>query len=141
MSVIAVSFADAIRSIPDDTPRRSHGRTPEEGLDCAGLMFHVYRECGIDLSDLDVPYTESQEINLIAGRIPEMQILRRFEDITRKTYRRQDEDGDIWVVVATRCKHFSIFAENNVYHMADRLRCRSADRMRGFVVRSFRMKG
>ena len=49
----------AFSILPKQIPWQHHGRK-SDGIDCAGLVFHIYRTAGHSIDHLDFPYDETE---------------------------------------------------------------------------------
>ena len=92
-----MTWAQAIAAVAPRVTWVHHGRDPDKGMDCVGLILCVYRIKGIDLFDLDVPYSiRDYQKRRRAGLVVE-RLLRRFREVPLTGAL---EDGDVLV---TRC--------------------------------------
>lgn len=106
-------FAKAIAELPSGLTWRSHGRDPSAGLDCIGFALWVYRQAGIDLSHLDMPYGERDVHNLrrtwlIARRMTKGG---EFQEISVV---RPWADGDVLIL---RRNHLTVFVGGRAWEV------------------------
>lgn len=128
-------------SLPRHVPRKNHGRNPTEGFDCAGLPIWMYAQAGIDISDVDVPYTQASAKRLNAAGMMEQRLSRLFDNVTDLVRSGDDRDGDIWLFnCGNRLRHIGVFVDGLVYHVAEDLIKKDAYRVRPIVLAAFRLR-
>ena len=92
-------------------PFRLHGRSPEDGLDCYGLVMEVYRRMGIDLFDYD--YDDSPR-NTGADLFEEHKA-HEFSEVVGPP-----QEGDVVVLGNGMGTHCGVFVRGNrVLHARD----------------------
>ena len=115
----------AMRRVSLSVPWVHHGRDPRHGMDCVGLLICVYSLRGIDVSDLDVPYSirdwrQERRAGLLVERLSV-----RFREVPLHGL----EDGDVLVTkVEGAPSHPAIVVGDHAHQMTatgirrDRLR-------------------
>lgn len=105
-----------MESLAHPVPYVHHGRSPQ-GLDCIGLIFWVYRQIGLSIDHLDVPYSENDAHRPTRVR----QILRQLA----KTFDRLHPfdpllDGDVVLIRndGKDANHLGLFMEGRLWHMS-----------------------
>jgi cell wall-associated NlpC family hydrolase len=107
--------------------RQNHGRTPEKGLDCTGLVLWLYGQSGLDLYPLDLPYgEEAQRDSRNAARAAAIAVSRGGFAQVRPFDATRLRTGDMVVIRAglpglPRTAHLGIVVDEDVYHFADKL--------------------
>lgn len=131
-----------ISEMPKDVQWKHHGRSPEEGLDCAGLVLWILYQLYVDTSSLDLPY-EPDDLKNPELRERTISILEsRTVDVTKDWLCSQRKDGDVvtYIHLKGSCLHLGIYASDKIYEMDDRLRIRDAKRLMPFIHRVFRFE-
>jgi hypothetical protein len=131
LSPFATRLIAAAESLSPDTPRQEHGRTPEEGLDCLGLVIWLYEQAGVPLTYLDRPYSRLESTahprraTLRAVAIGTLHGPFRIVKAFDHHYWR---DGDV-VLISEPTMHLGVVANGNIYHFTDRLHVTPSDRL------------
>jgi cell wall-associated NlpC family hydrolase len=87
-----------------------HGRDPRTGLDCVGLVIWVYRQCGIDLSDLDLPYGVRECTRARSQATLQRRLEKRFAPVTGDL-----AEGDVLLLRGEA--HLAIVVKGGVWYM------------------------
>ena len=132
-------FRVATTRVPIDAPRRHHGRTPEEGFDCVGLVLFLYREAGHGIDELDMPYGERDARRPQRREWITARLATRFGTLAEHVRFR---DGDVLLIGNTaRQLHLGVVVNDLVFQMgADRVRRVPLARVAPWVGMAFRLK-
>jgi cell wall-associated NlpC family hydrolase len=89
-------FSAALTSIRPDVPWLHHGRDPQIGLDCFGLVFAIYGAAGMPINHLDMAYGERDHLRPKRTRLILSRVMQAFRMMGKG-------DGlTAWPVVAPR---------------------------------------
>lgn len=134
------NLIDILETIPTDVARTPHGRSPDEGLDCAGLVLWAMKQWGRDISHLDLPYRHedigSKELQLLLLD----QLRHNLIDVTEGWLAGFEKDGDI-VLWRGRdgMAHVALYADRKVFEMADSLKIWQSRRVKLMMAAAFRL--
>lgn len=97
-------------------PYVAHGRDPNVGLDCAGLVFALYRAAGLAIDDLDVPYGNRDHARGRASQLIAQGLDKRFKRVP-KTTPREVADGDVLVIGKETSNHLAVALRGTAIEM------------------------
>lgn len=132
----ATDWRNALKMLPLNVARRPHGRTIEQGIDCVGLIFVMYKLVGVDLKDCDVPYGQHAYRPIAPGdalakaqrdrlsRLLQSRLTMKFKRV--ECYDPVDvRSGDIILLGETGSEnHVGIFIDGMLIQMGDKIRVR-----------------
>lgn len=124
-------------ALPAGIPYVHHGRD-RAGLDCIGLVFLVFREVGLSIDHLDVPYSELDAHRPHRFRVILTQLDKAFDRLHPADGL---VDGDVVLVRndGRDANHLGVYCDGRVWHMSGRsLRPLPLYRVRAHVAATFR---
>lgn len=110
------NFRNALAAVPVSVPYLSHGRDPKTGLDCIGMVLAVYKNAGINIDDLDVPYSRRDESRPDRATLMVNRLALGFVEIP-KTTPNNCREGDVLVIGKNENNHLALFINGMVVEM------------------------
>lgn len=123
----APDFRAALAKIPRGVKYVHHGRNPETGLDCCGLILAVYRLAGLPIDSLDVPYGCRDVVRPHRNRMILQQVMKEFRMLGKGdgtvswpvTVPGDCRDGDILLIGSVGNEnHLGVVISGSLWQMA-----------------------